>query len=138
MITCDRATLVVGGLCLVVIKQFLRAKTGHINTHMTTIVIFVRSPLSESDTLLLNKEIRRMLWRIVGPNENASVTVTTAIHGRSILTVPVEQLRKFARAFGLTSLNIDDLQAALAGRAVAEYDLLTRGSYESKLRVAFS
>ena len=78
-----------------------------------------------------------MLWRIVGPND-ASVTVTTAIHGRSILTVPVEQLRKFARAFGLTSLNIDDLQAALAGRAVAEYDLLTRGSYESKLRVAFS
>ena len=105
---------------------------------MTTIVIFVRSPLSESDTLQLNKEVRRMLWRIVGPNENASVTVTTAIHGRSILTVPVEQLRKFARAFGLTSLNIDDLQAALAGRAVAEYDLLTRGSYESKLRVAFS
>jgi len=129
--------LVVGGLCSVVIKQFLRAKTGHINTHMTTIVIFVRSPLSESDTLLINKEVRRMLWRIVGPND-ASVTVTTAIHGRSILTVPVEQLRKFARAFGLTSLNIDDLQAALAGRAVAEYDLLTRGSYESKLRVAFS
>ena len=76
-----------------------------------------------------------MLLRIIGPDNNANVTVKTEHSGQSTLTVSETQLSVFQKSFGLTSIDSDMARDVLSKRAKTEYSLLCRGANERPLLV---
>lgn len=98
------------------------------------LTVYVRSALSQNESVALTSELQRMATRVLGPN-NTTVTLKTASRGQSTMHVTRDQIETFRKAFGLTTLGNEELHAALTRRAQTEYTLLTRGHQDTPLHV---
>ena len=98
------------------------------------LTVFVRSALSETESIALTNELKRLATRVLGPNES-TITLRTLSRGQSTMHVTRDQIETFRKAFGLTALNDEALHAALTKRAKTEYTLLTRGENNTPLHV---
>ena len=100
------------------------------------LTVYTRSALSSNEAVSLSHELKRMLNRIIGPqNNNAKVRVKTEHSGQSTLTVSETQLLGFQKSFGLTSIDSELARDVLSKRAKTEYSLLCRGANENPLLV---
>jgi len=104
-------------------------------TPNSAITVYTRSALSSTEAVSLSHEIKRMLNRVIGPQNNTKVRVKTEHSGQSTLTVSETQLLGFQKSFGLTSIDSELARDVLSNRAQTEYSLLCRGGNENPLLV---
>jgi len=104
-------------------------------TSKCDLTVYTRSALSSNEAVSLSHELKHMLDRVLGPDNNAKVIVKTEHSGQSTLTVSETQLSVFQKSFGLTFLESEMARDVLSKRAQTEYSLLCRGGNERPLLV---